>query len=543
MKLDNKISNILLTKSKYISGIQCLKYLWFLVNLPDSVPPHDESAKFSFQQGHEVGELAKKLYPKGIDLKHGFDISEELLTAQKLTGLYKNDIKENYHDPLIKAGKNSTEERLPLFEPAFSYKNSFARADILAPAEPGSWDIIEVKSTVSIKEINIHDLAFQRYCYEGAGLKINKCYLLYINKNFVKETQTIDPQKFFIKEDITSQVNLLLPDVENNINIMLKIINKKICPEIKINKNCFNPYECPLKKMCWEFLPEGNVFELYRGKDLAFSLLDKGIIEISQIQETDILNQVQKIQHLAADKKKIIIDKKNIVSFLDKLKYPLYFLDFETFATVIPQYIGLKPYQNVPFQFSCNKIQSIQNVKQEDFHFLADDGREDPRKDFLRSLKKVLGYFPDDTEQKKIFNSYTEGTILVYYESFEKNILKELAAAFPEEAFWIKHAISRIKDLYEPFGKFYYYNPEQKGSASLKKVLPALTGVGYDNLDISNGQEASLRFIEIAFTKSGQNRAEKKRVSDIRKALIDYCGLDTQGMIFILKELYRLVEE
>lgn len=532
----------MLTKSKYISGIQCLKYLWFLVNAPDSVPPFDESARFRFQQGHEVGELAKKLFPGGIELEHGSDIKKELLTAQRLTGLFKNGNEEELNNSFIKPGENLAGAGVPLFEPAFSYKNTFARPDILVPAASGFWDIVEVKSATAIKEINIHDMAFQRYCYEGAGLKINSCYLLYINKNYIKKTNEIDPHEFFIMEDITERVSLLMPDVENNISIMEEVADSKICPDIKISKNCFNPYDCPLKEICWEFLPEGNVFELYRGKELAFSLLDRGILEISQIKETEILNPVQKKQHIAADKKQIIIDKNNIEAFLNKLKYPLYFLDFETFATAIPKYIGTKPYQNIPFQFSCNKIQSVNSQKQKDFYFLADDACEDPRQKFLKSLKKALGYFTINTETEEP-DAYPEGTILVYYESFEKNILQELATAFPEESSWIDHAISRIIDLYEPFGKFHYYNPKQKGSASLKRVLPAVTGVGYDNLDISNGQEASLRFIEIAFNSCRKNKVEEERVSGIRKALLDYCGLDTQGMIFILKELYRLVKE
>ncbi len=544
MESNNKISDKILSKSKYISGIQCIKYLWYLLNEPDSIPPHDDAALFRFQQGHEVGELAKKLYPEGVEIEHGVDIKAELKIAEKMTGLCKDEEINGISNNDIVKNKITTGRRVPLFEPAFSYKNSFARADILVPVEPDLWDIVEVKSSTSLKEINLHDIAFQKYCYEGAGLKINKCFLMYINKDFIKEQETIDPYKFFILDDVTESADLLLPDVEENIKMMLDVLGKKTSPQVKISKNCNNPYDCPLKKSCWGFLPQRNVFELYRGKELAFSLYDKGIIEISQINETGILSPAQQIQQMTVNQKKVFTDKENIRNFLNKLKYPLYFLDFETFATAIPKYKGLKPYQNIPFQYSCNRLYSIAATNQENFYFLADNGGKDPREQFLKSLKETLGYNNDNPKINDAKNiNYREGSILVYYESFEKNILRELALAFPEHTSWIEQAVSRIVDLYEPFGKFYYYNSNQKGSASLKHVLPVLTGISYGDMEISNGQEASVRYLDITFLKDINNNTDKEYIDKIRKDLLDYCGLDTEGMIFILRELYKLANE
>lgn len=544
MESDNKISDKILSKSKYISGIQCLKYLWYLVNEPDSIPPYDDAALFRFQQGHEVGELAKKLYPEGVEIGHGNDIRAELKIAEMMTGLCSHEKLSGISVSGKSGDKTSAAGRIPLFEPAFSYKNSFARADILAPAEPDLWDIIEVKSSTSLKEINLHDIAFQKYCYEGAGLKINRCFLMYINKDYIKEQNTVDPHKFFILEDVTEKADFLLPDVESNIRIMLDMSSKKSCPRIRISRNCYNPYDCPLKKTCWEFLPKRNVFELYRGKELAFSLYDRGIIEISQINETDILSPAQKIQQMAASQEKVFADRENIRRFLNRLKYPLYFLDFETFATAIPRYNGLKPYQNIPFQYSCNRIQSVNDGCQQNFNFLAENDGTDPREQFLESLRETLGYGCGGMElYDTSAPEQPEGSILVYYESFEKNILRELAGSFTEHAPWIEHAISRITDLYEPFGKFYYYNPAQKGSASLKNVLPALTGISYNDMEISNGQEASVRYLDITFLKDPEDKADKEYIDKIRKDLLDYCGLDTEGMIFILRELYKLVDD
>jgi len=524
----------IISKSKYIAGLQCLKYLWYLINEPEAIPPFDEVTQFRFHQGHEVGNLAKSLFPEGIEIEHSIDINAELARAKELTNLTTAtniSISDNKSKSILSTNTNI---RRPLFEPAFTYKNAFARADILEPNGTDAWNIIELKSASTIKDINKDDIAFQKYCYEGAGLKINKCYLMYLNNNFIKDGP-IDPQKFFVMDDITAEAEMLKENIEENINLMLEAINRKTCPEIKISKNCYNPYECPLKQVCWSHLPKNNVFELYRGKDIACYFYQKGIVEISHIKVISMLNTIQHIQYKAAKEKCVHTDRESIKIFLKKLKYPLYFLDFETFATAIPLFDGLKPYQNVPFQFSCHIVESP-DAEPESLYFLAEDDKTDPRVHFLENLKKALGY--DDKYGNNKYSSSASGSILVYYEHFEKNILKELLRIFPEHTWWVENVIERIVDLYEPFGKFYYYNSEQKGSASLKNVLPALTGIGYDEMEIKNGQEAGIRYMNITFLK-GEKEPEKAQVQKIRKDLLDYCGLDTEGMIHILRKLYK----
>ncbi len=515
----------IISKSKYLSGLQCLKYLWTLVNEPEKIPPYDEVALFRFQQGHEVGELAKSLFPGGIEMEHGIDIEAELTMAKRLTGIEARtgDLTSHENEP--------HSSRLPLFEPAFSYKNSFARADILEPVAGNLWNIIEVKSATSVKDINLHDLAFQKYCYEGAGLKIGRCCLMYLNKDYIRQG-AIDPLQLFVKEDVSSSVDMFKGEVEGKILDMLDAVNSKICPQEDISRNCFDPYDCQLRSLCWSHLPKNSVFELYRAKDLAFDFYNKGITSISGIDNISRLDHIQLKQYSSVIKGCPVIERDKIRLFLDRLKYPLYFLDFETFSTAIPLFDGLRSYQAIPFQFSCHKLGSMDD-KPQNYYFLAENDGSDPRPGFLENLKKVLGYNESSN------GAYPSGSILVYYESFEKNILKGLAATYPEHKWWIDDAISRILDLYEPFGKFYYYSCIQKGSASLKNVLPALTGISYDDMEIKNGQEASLKYLDIAFLKKG-TEIGKENTEKIKKDLLDYCGLDTEGMIYILRELYKM---
>ncbi|MBC7333242.1 MAG: DUF2779 domain-containing protein [Actinobacteria bacterium] len=528
-----RINDKIISKSKYLAGLQYQKYLWYLFNAPDQIPPYDEISLFRFKQGYEVAKLARSLFPDGIEVRYAVEGIEGIESMER--GRSTGDVKHlesqgslgGIEEELIATKKLILmKEKRPIFEAAFLYRNSFARADVLEPAETDEWNIIEIKSATSIKDINKHDVAFQKYCYEGAGLRVNKCYIMYLNKDYKRSGQ-IDPQALFLKRDVTEEVEVLKENVEENIRIMLKFADLENSPEPPIGKNCYTPYECPLREFCWSFLPENNIFELYRGKDLACLFYQKGITSICGIneEETSMLTPVQRLQYESVKRKREFVDVPRLRCFFEKLRFPLYFLDFETFATAIPLFDGLSPYQNVPFQFSCHVLESLDGEPQ-NFYFLA-DGKSDPRIDFLRSLKKTV--------------TDTQGSIIVYYENFEKTILQELAIAFPQERLWIEDVISRIVDLYEPFGSFYYYHPRQKGSASLKNVLPALTGISYDEMEIKNGEEASLKYLTTTFLSDSHNLSGED-IEKIRKALLEYCDLDTRGMIYILRNLRKVVE-
>jgi hypothetical protein len=481
----------LLTKSKYLYGLQCPKLLWVAINDKDKLPEPDAATQALFDSGHEVGNLAKKLFPGGVDIP---------------TSTFMGNIKKS---------KARLRLRKPLFEAGFMAKDVFARADILNPVD-GAWDIIEVKSSTKVKDINLHDLSFQKYCYMRAGLKIGRCFLMYINREYVRNGP-IDPKEFFIIEDVTDKVLELFKDVSERVEGMLKIASRKEHLDVDITPKCSDPYDCALKSGCWSHLSSDNVFNLYRGGEKCFSLYNSGVKEIKDIPDSFKLNDKQEIQRKCAKSGEVYLEKDKIKEFLSKLTKPLYYLDFETFSTAIPLLDGLKPYEQVPFQFSLHVFQFSLNEEGKHHSFLGKE--KDSRLEFLISLKKVLG---------------SSGSIVVYNASFEKNVLLKLAVVFPEYKEWVDSVILRLVDLLEVFRSFYYYNCEQEGSASIKKVLPAVTGNSYSELNINNGKDASLLFFEIMF-KDG------KKKDKIRKDLEEYCGLDTLGMKLILDELKEIV--
>ncbi len=483
----------LLTKSKYLYGIQCPMLLWISVNRKELIPVPDAATQYKFDQGHLVGELAKKLYPDGIDIPS-----------------------DNFMGNINRT-KELLNQRKPLFEAGVMVGNLFSRTDILNPVNEDEWDIIEVKSSTEIKDINLHDVSFQKLCWEESGLKVRKCFLAYINNKYVKNGE-INPQELFIVDDITEPVGFKSLDIRDKISGMMEIINLPDCPEAIIGACCSDPYDCPLMDTCWAELPEHNVFTLYYGGKKSCELYDRGIVEIADIPKTYKLNDKQQIQLSCVANDNVHIDKEGIKEFLSGLEYPLYLLDFETFSTVIPVYDGTRPYQNIPFQFSLH-IQENPGGKLQHHEYLA-EGKDDPRPGLLAALHNKIG---------------DAGSIVAYNKSFEENVLKDLALAFPEYSEWINGILPGFVDLLVPFRSFNYYNPLQHGSASIKKVLPAITGSGYEGMAIAKGDDASLAFLDMAYG----NLADEEKLQ-IRNNLLEYCGLDTEAMARIINELYQL---
>ncbi len=482
----------LLSKTKYINGLQCPKLLWTLFHEPEKIPEPDATTQYLFDQGHLVGEMAKKLFPDGIN------VSDE--------GFIDN----------IRQTRELLKQRKTIFEAGISSGNIYAKADILNPIGKDEWDIIEVKSSTKVKDIDIHDVAFQRFCYQQYGLEIRKCYLAHINNEYFRHGK-VDPEQLFTTEDITDQVEDIGRSVPDKVDTMFEIISASRCPEVTIGKCCSDPYECALSE-CWDFLPENSVFELYRGGQKSFGLLNEGILSIKNIPDDYELNSKQQIQKRCVLSGKPHTDKAGIGKFLSTLRYPLHYLDFETFGTAIPMFDGVKPYQNIPFQFSLHVVEEEESEPKH-FSFLA-KGAEDPRPKLLSELKIAI----DD-----------KGSVIVYNQGFEKGILKELGNTFPEYGVWTENMCGRIIDLLIPFRDFYCYHPLQKGSASLKNVLPAVTGKSYEGMEIADGQVASLAFQQITY---GDVSDEVR--SKAREDLIKYCGRDTEGMLWIIERLAEL---
>lgn len=485
-----------ISKSKYIAGLQCPKLLWAHYNAKDWLPPVDAATQAIFDQGHKVGDLAKRRFPSGVEVEWTDNIAETVRKSQAL----------------IKQGK-------PLFEASFMAGGVYARADILEPVGRGRWDLIEVKSTGKVKDVHVPDLAVQRYCYETAGVPIRRCHLMHIDTDYVLKGE-VDPKRLFACEDVTDKVAETLPEVAGRIRDMQKVIGKKTCPDVEIGPHCSDPYPCPLAGRCWAKVNARpcNVFSLYnlRGEK-KWALYGQGVVDNAKIGDAIPLSDAQHIQITAERTGRMHVDTAAIREFLAKLRHPVHYLDFESFSTAIPLVQGTSPYQQVPFQFSLHTVAKL-GTKPRHAGWIW-DGQASP---FAAMAGELRQHISD------------KGTIVAYNANFEKACLQDAAKAYPAHRAWVSSVIERMVDLLSPFRSFSVYHPAQHGSASIKSVLPALVGKDYSNLTISDGGMASQAYLTAMY--AGVPDEQKRQIF---KDLETYCGQDTLGMWDIVRALAK----
>lgn len=509
-----------ITKTSYIAGIECPKFLWYKVHEPSKIPPDTAIDRIRMDDGQLVGQKARELYPDGVRIK-----------------------REPNPEVMHQTSRDALKMRKPLFEAGFVHKNGYALADILVPAGKDEWDLFEVKASTAIDNKTVNsvlsgrvnyyyaDVAFQKFVYEGAGLKLRKAGIMHLNKDYIYDgkklvlEELIKPDEDLDKEiigKIRSGISAHIPEVEKNIKVLLNMLAEKKPPEIGLGRNCKS---CPLEAECEmeAGLPEeGSVMRLRYDRDgLRFKMLEKKIYLMGDIKLTPDIEDPRRTQIQAHAAGKPIIKKKQLAGFLKKIKYPAYFLDFETIAPAVPIYAGTHTYQLIPFQFSLHVIKK-KREKPEHFSYLAPDGA-DPRPEVLSRLKKLLG---------------GKGSIIAYNVSFERERLEEASLGHPEYEGWFNdNILGRMVDLEEPFDKFYYYDPAQDGSTSIKAVYPALIGKdSYEGLGIAEGGEAMKQFMDITF-KEVDERTRAKVRADLEK----YCKQDTQSMLDILEKLQKEV--
>jgi hypothetical protein len=184
----------------------------------------------------------------------------------------------------------------------------------------------------------------------------------------------------------------------------------------------------------------------------------------------------------------------------------------------IPMFDETRPYQQVPFQYSLHYLES-EITELQHYEYLA-PAHVDPRKDLLENL----------------LNKIPEGAcVLVYNKTFETRILKGLAKWFPEYSEQIGNIVRNIRDLMIPFRRKDVYRWELEGSYSIKYVLPALVPeLSYDEMEISDGGMASNAWL------STWELEDSSEIEKIRNALLEYCKLDTLGMVRILEKLKEI---
>jgi len=487
-----------LSKTQFLRGLQCHKALWLLKNRPDLVPEPSEALLAIFDEGHEVGKLAQGLFPGGAEIEYTDD-------REKMIG---------ETGELIRSGART------IYEATFRFDNILVMADILHHG-PSGWELYEVKSGTSVKEINIWDVAVQYFVITGAGVDITGASLVHIDNTYERRGE-LDIHQLFNIEDMTEEVVARVVARKDSVRDEIEAMRRDLgpeCPAVDIGLHCHDPYECDFILHCWSHIPETSVFDINRlGSRKKFDLYYRGMVKFSDLPEDYPLSERQRMQVDAEldDRDYVNVDK--IREFLRGLRYPRYYLDFETFQRAIPPFDAVRPYEQIPFQYSLH-LREREGAPLLHHEFLAEPG-PDPRKEIARRLTSLIPSY---------------ATVIAYNANFEKMILRGLAERFPEQGEKLEKIISNMVDLAMPFRLGYCYRKEMKGSASLKAVLPALVPeLGYDGMSIGGGQEASAAY---GMLRRTDDEAEKAR---IKKALLEYCRLDTMAMVRLVEVLEGL---
>ncbi len=489
-----------ISKSSYMQLRQCRKLFW-LARHRKAAGEADETSP-RMEQGRRVEELARDLFPAGVAVNH----------EQAFSGVMADS---------NNALRDATSDR-PIFQAVVHAEGLLAEVDILMPRKKGVFDIYEVKSSTEVKDEHLHDVAFQRHVCIAAGLDVRKCFVVHVDSGYVRNGD-VDPEKLFKIVDVTPLVVPLAAEVEANIRAADRIVAAKTPPDIDIGPHCSDPQPCPFADECWGHVHKEpkNIFTLSRLGQKAWPLYRGGVIRSADIPVSFKLSDKQRLQLRAEKTGRPHFGAAEIASFLARLERPLHYLDFETFQTAIPIFEASSPWQQIPFQFSVH-VKAAAGSKPR-HHSWVWDGDGDPRQILLEKLEPVLS---------------SAGSIVVYNQGFELGVLSKCCDAFPESRKWFDAVRPRFVDLLEPFRSFAAYHPDQHGSASIKSVLPAWVGKDYDGMEISDGSMASDEFTRVMFGDVPD--AERRRVV---AALEEYCGQDTEGMIWIVDALDRRIRK
>ena len=344
-------------------------------------------------------------------------------------------------------GVNPVSSTLP-----FRSNGTFVRCDILQKYENG-WRIIDIRASKKFKKEYLLNLALQKHILDTCHIPISATHLILLNDACVYP----DLSNLFVGEDVTGPVNVLEQSVPDYLSTFNTIRKRDAEPSVLIGKSlCNRPHRCPFKTSCWAFVPKNSVFTIPKITDPeATALAENGILRLSDLPTDFPLTPSQVTYVNSVLENKPAIDRAGIRQALANLQYPIHFLDFEADRPAIPRFDGFKVHEEFPFQYSCHVLQSDGAVIH---HEYLHTDTTDPRPLLLKSL---LSHISD------------RGSIVVYNLSFERGILRKLAASFPEYASALQSIIKRLWDQFTVLKK-HYEHPDFCGSKSLKSVLPVL---------------------------------------------------------------------
>lgn len=488
-----------LSKSKLLSFLQCPRRLYLEIHRPELLET-SETAQSMMAAGTRVGEVARTFYPDGVLIESEAGLGEVLRLTQ---------------DALARR------PRRPLFEATVAHDRVLVRADLLLPAKR-SWHLVEVKSSTSVKDYHVSEAAIQRHVIENEGAHVSHVDVRSLDNQFVYPGDGIYHQvrkggeinSLFHDTDVTRETKALADKVVPAwIKTARQTMSCRRMPDM--TDNCNDPFECPFKGFC-----HGEatypVERLPRIGKKAKALRAQGYIDMRDIPAEALANDThERVRRITvAGQAELDAGARNILS---KLGYPRYYIDFETINFPVPIWKGTRPYQQVPFQWSCHIEKRSGQLEHKQFLDLSGN---DPVRAFAQTL---------------IMAVRRSASILVYNQGFEGSILRELGMRFTDLEPALTAIMERLVDLL-PITRDHYYHPDMLGSWSIKAVLPTIApDLDYGSLEaVQDGGQA-----QVAFGEAIAKETTEERKAQLRTGLLAYCERDTEAMVRLADFLAR----
>lgn len=507
----------MLTKSDIQSLRQCPRNLWLERNRPDLIPTDDPTLYRRATDGNIVGQKARESFGNAAIRPAG-----------------SADAKKAATDAIaqLKGAPNKSAVEVPLVR-----DDVYARADALVSEKQG-YVLQETKSSTfplkrdkvtadSPEEHHVEDVAIQAWVMESSGLPMIRAELNLLNNQW-KYPGGGDYTGLFRRLDISQLAAERKASVPEWIAQGAAALRGEM-PAATTGRQCKEPYPCPFKYHCVTLDPPGEKHPITllpdkAGKDLARKLTEtKGYVSILQPAPEELTgNQATLYRRIqTAHRTGNPVLEPDSGATIAALPYPRYYFDFEGIDLPVPRWAGVRPYEHVPFQWSCH-VEPKEGVYEH--HAFLDLSGDDPSLACIARMREVID--PNDG-----------GPIIVYYQTYEKQRLEELAKRHPDHAAVLQLYIGRLFDLH-PVVKQNFYDARMAGSFSIKKVLLAVAPeLDYEELDeVQEGTGAQVAYLHACFEP---NTSQERRL-DLRDKLLQYCAQDTWAMVEIAFFLQRL---
>lgn len=373
------------------------------------------------------------------------------------------------------------------------------------------------------------------YCASTWVLKMNKIPLgefriLHFDENYVrgdslsahdlfKVTSMFYNDKGNPSKDIKETILRRMRNLEDTLNHMDEVLQLENVECTRQNK-CTKKNKCRFYDICFPnetMLPDDSILTLVSSQ-YKYEMMEEGIETLANVDFNRIEGSRQQYAQIMASKLGgLYVDEISLRTWIEKIKMPITFLDFEWETYAIPPYKGMKPYDVLPFEYSIHILHEDGEIEHKEYL-----GTKDCRRKLVENLIRDIP---------------TEGTLIAFNaEGAEKIRIKEMAAQFPQRAQELMNLYTRMIDLSFPFMIGTVYDVRMRGYYSLKVIMSFMENqTGYHDLDIHQGMDAVFQWRLL------DREIDEIDSQEIRENLSAYCGMDTYAMVVVFKWLKSLI--